>query len=266
VSIVFRCRCGRSLSAGEEHAGLRASCPGCGGIVIVPTPPAQRGHAIRIDQTELRQTAPTAGPVALPPASPPVAPGGPAKTAGRSRPHTMKANRRFAGKTCSICQSQVQLGEEVHVCNHCELPFHLACWEENNGCGTYGCEAAAASGPKQPYADFSVSSSQLAPGCAQLPPPLPAPQYGAPPQAAAFSQVRTSGMAVASLVLGLLWVYWIGSLLAVVFGHVALSEIDRSQGRTIGRGMAVAGLVLGYVGLGLLLLGIISQNPSRPGW
>ena len=228
--------------------------------MIVPTPPAQRGHAIRIDHTELAPAAPAAGAPVMPVASTPVACESRTRIADGSRRYAMKANRRFAGKTCSICQSQVHLGEEIRVCEQCELPFHLACWEENKGCGTYGCEAAAAAGPKQPYADFSVSSGQLAPGCAQVPPLLPAPQYGAPPQAAPFPQARTSGMAVASLVLGLLWIYWIGSLLAVVFGHVALSEIDRSQGRTIGRGMAIAGLVLGYVGLGLLLLGIIAAS------
>jgi hypothetical protein len=48
------------------------------------------------------------------------------------------------------------------------------------------------------------------------------------------------------------WAGWIGSILAVVFGHVALKQIERTgQG---GRGMAVAGLVLGYLGLSILAL------------
>jgi len=56
-------------------------------------------------------------------------------------------------------------------------------------------------------------------------------------------------------VLGILWLWWVGSILAVVFGHVALSQIrQRGQG---GRGMAIAGLVLGYVGLGFLALVIL---------
>jgi hypothetical protein len=63
-------------------------------------------------------------------------------------------------------------------------------------------------------------------------------------------------MAVAAMVLGILWLFWIGSILAVIFGHISLSRIkhDRTLG---GRGMAIAGVVLGYVGLGLLVLSVI---------
>jgi hypothetical protein len=59
------------------------------------------------------------------------------------------------------------------------------------------------------------------------------------------------------MVLGIVWIYWIGSLLAVIFGHVALSQIKRANGWQRGRGMAIAGLVLGYVAIGLLVVGII---------
>jgi hypothetical protein len=71
----------------------------------------------------------------------------------------------------------------------------------------------------------------------------------------------TNGLAIAALVLGILWVYWVGSILAVIFGHVALSQIHRS--RQGGRGLAIAGLVLGYVGLALLLLLIIGLGVAR---
>jgi hypothetical protein len=65
----------------------------------------------------------------------------------------------------------------------------------------------------------------------------------------------TNGLAVASLVLGIVWIYWLGSVLAVVFGHVALSQVRRTgQG---GRGLAIAGLVLGYIWLTLLVIGIV---------
>jgi hypothetical protein len=36
---------------------------------------------------------------------------------------------------------------------------------------------------------------------------------------------------------------------AIVFGHLALSEIRRSAGRLKGEGLAIAGLVLGYMGI-----------------
>jgi hypothetical protein len=56
-------------------------------------------------------------------------------------------------------------------------------------------------------------------------------------------------------VLGILWLYWVGSILAVVFGHIALSQ-NRHTGQG-GRGLAIAGLVLGYVGLALLAVFIL---------
>jgi hypothetical protein len=88
------------------------------------------------------------------------------------------------------------------------------------------------------------------------------PAYGYPPYGYPPAPQRTSGLAVASLVLGLVWIYWIGSILAVIFGHIALAEIKRDP-RVGGRGLAIAGVVLGYIGLGVLVLVIvaIAVNP-----
>lgn len=64
----------------------------------------------------------------------------------------------------------------------------------------------------------------------------------------------TSGLAVASMVLGIVgalggWcAFGIPCLLAVIFGHVALLQMKASP--MAGRGMAIAGLVLGYVFVG----------------
>lgn len=76
-----------------------------------------------------------------------------------------------------------------------------------------------------------------------------------------------SGLAIASMVLGIIWLAWLGSLLAVIFGHVALRRIRRSGQR--GSGMAVAGLVLGYIGVATAVLAIViaaansgNSNPS----
>ncbi len=84
---------------------------------------------------------------------------------------------------------------------------------------------------------------------------LPSP----PPPAAPMTPIaqKTNGLAIASMVLGIVWIYWIGSILAIVFGHVALSQIKKSGGTQGGRGMAIAGLVLGYIGLGTILLVIL---------
>ena len=59
------------------------------------------------------------------------------------------------------------------------------------------------------------------------------------------------GLAIASLVLGICWVCWIGSALAVIFGHISIRNA-KAEGRKPS-GMAVAGMVLGYIGAGTAL-------------
>jgi hypothetical protein len=95
--------------------------------------------------------------------------------------------------------------------------------------------------------------SELTALTADVTPPAPPP---APPARPSFVRsAPTNGLAIASVVLGLFWMWWIGSVLAVVFGHVALKQIEQS-GQS-GRGLALAGLVLGYFGLATLLFVIL---------
>ena len=93
-----------------------------------------------------------------------------------------------------------------------------------------------------------------------LQPPYGQPPYGQqPPYGGYPPQVNyvpaTNGFAIASLVLGILWIYWIGSILALIFGYVAKRQI-RERGES-GGGMATAGIVLGWIGIAVLVLGII---------
>lgn len=71
----------------------------------------------------------------------------------------------------------------------------------------------------------------------------------------------TSTLAVVSLVFGILaWCVlpFVGAIVAIICGHLARSEIRRSppDARIEGDGMAVAGLVLGYVQLLLCVLAV----------
>ena len=79
-------------------------------------------------------------------------------------------------------------------------------------------------------------------------PPQPI-QYQSPyaqPQA-------TNGLAIASLVLGIIglptFCWYVPGILAVVFGHLARQQIRRSKGT--GEGLALAGLIMGYISIGL---------------
>lgn len=61
------------------------------------------------------------------------------------------------------------------------------------------------------------------------------------------SQPRTNVLAIISLISAFMF-----SAAAVVTGHIALSEIKRT-GET-GRGMALAGLIIGYVGVAFMIV------------
>jgi type IV pilus assembly protein PilA len=69
---------------------------------------------------------------------------------------------------------------------------------------------------------------------------------------------ETSGKAIGSLVCGILFFFLPAAIAAVVLGHLSLSETRQSAGRMAGRGMAIAGLVLGYLGLSFIPLLIIA--------
>jgi len=80
------------------------------------------------------------------------------------------------------------------------------------------------------------------------PPPPPAPTVR-----------QTSSLAVTSLVTGLLgWTLlpWLGSIIAIITGHMARAEIRRNPDTLEGDGLAVAGLVLGWATVVLTLVGI----------
>jgi hypothetical protein len=70
-----------------------------------------------------------------------------------------------------------------------------------------------------------------------------------------MQSVSTNGLAIASMILGILWLYWLGSILALIFGYVALSQIRRRGDG--GRGMAIAGIILGWIGVIVAVAAVI---------
>ena len=95
--------------------------------------------------------------------------------------------------------------------------------------------------------------SQLARLTADVTPPPPAPE----PLVFVRPERRVNALAIAALVAGVFWVGWLGSVAAVVMGHLALGQIARSAGRQQGRTPAVVGLALGYFGLAVLVAAIL---------
>jgi competence protein ComGC len=67
---------------------------------------------------------------------------------------------------------------------------------------------------------------------------------------------KTAGMATTSLVLGVLSFVCFGPLTgipAIICGHMARNKIRHSGGTLTGEGMALAGLITGYVNLALMI-------------
>jgi hypothetical protein len=89
------------------------------------------------------------------------------------------------------------------------------------------------------------------------PPAIPA---NVPPAPVIAHQPRhTSGLAVASLILGIVSWFTVGlpAIPAVICAHLSLSRIKHSAGAVGGWGMAVAGLILGYLSM-IFLVGLLA--------
>jgi hypothetical protein len=98
---------------------------------------------------------------------------------------------------------------------------------------------------------------------------LTLPLAGSVPETGVVGQVvppRTSLKAVFSLISGLLFFIPFSGIGAIVLGHWSRGEIKRSAGRLTGAGVALAGLILGYASV-LLVVGIVSAviiaNPGN---
>ena len=86
-------------------------------------------------------------------------------------------------------------------------------------------------------------AARTAPG----PVPVPGSSFPTPPPVA--GDPPTSGKAIASLVCGIFTFFLPASIAAIILGHMSLSEIRKSAGRIGGQGIAITGLVLGYLGV-----------------
>lgn len=95
----------------------------------------------------------------------------------------------------------------------------------------------------------NAAESTTCSNCGQpLMAPTTQPPAGPAGPAVPAGEAQTAGKATASLVLGLFsLVICIAGIPAIILGHMALSEIRKSAGRLKGEGMALAGLIMGYL-------------------
>lgn len=90
--------------------------------------------------------------------------------------------------------------------------------------------------------------------------------HGSEQRASQYAPGEANGFALASFVLGLVWLMGLGSILALVFGYVAKGEIERSRGAQAGRGFAIAGIVLGWVGVAFIVAAVVMMALGVVAW
>ena len=159
-----------------------------------------------------------------------------------------------AYRHCPACGEPIR--REAVICRFCHADFRggepppgapvWPGWPATSGPASAGPQGGPDGPPGSSYGSPGTSYGQ--PGSPYGPPGPPYVVLAQPP--------RTNSYAIASLVLGIVGML-VGSILALVFGYRAMREIDESQGAQAGRGLAVAGVVLGWVGLVAGILWVI---------
>lgn len=99
--LLFDCPCGAPMLTAASLVGRSGQCRLCGRRIVIPT----TGGGVAAE-CEIR--VPT--------------------TAGKE------------AAVCGVCQWPVEADDDAATCPHCALQFHRACWTENQGCCSYGCE------------------------------------------------------------------------------------------------------------------------------
>lgn len=99
---------------------------------------------------------------------------------------------------------------------------------------------------------------------APAPPPVAASPVSAPVPGAPTAPLETNGKAIVSLVCGLFLFFPPAWIAAIIFGHLSLSEIKKSGGRLQGHGLALAGLILGYLGVAMIPIVLIIAAIAIP--
>jgi hypothetical protein len=106
AAIVFNCPiCAQRLEAPGETVGQSLPCTACQKEVVIP-----------VESTVLTQSSVT----------------------------TTETAMAEQQAVCAICLSPVKAEESKTVCPACHAEYHADCWQENGGCGVYGCSQVPA--------------------------------------------------------------------------------------------------------------------------
>jgi hypothetical protein len=147
--------------------------------------------------------------------------------------------------SCPHCAQHIMVddawaGQTIN-CPSCQQPFAIP------GTPPTAVPLPSSAPAPQPAPGLRIGSSAA-------PPPVP-PSAPARPQAAVPAQ-KVSGLAIASLVLSLLGCFFLTAIAGVICGHMARNRIRRDPSLT-GGGLALAGVIIGYLMIGLAVAGTV---------
>jgi len=111
--------------------------------------------------------------------------------------------------------------------------------------------------PQGPPAVGAAPYGSVPPGYAGYGTASPYAPYGQP------VQQKTNGLAIAALVCGIGGFLFITGILGVIFGLIARSQISNSNGEQKGSGMALAGIIVGFAWVALIIVLHIVLNASN---
>lgn len=134
MGIQYTCECGKEFVFSTEHAGLTGNCKQCGRVITVPSP----GKATEPEESAVPE-----------------------------------ADERLVevkdGETlCAVCQTPLEQGQPASSCPSCKTLYHPECWEDNCGCGIYGCDKAPTPEPRKELeipASFWGQEQKPCPSC-----------------------------------------------------------------------------------------------------
>ncbi len=126
------------------------------------------------------------------------------------------------------------------------------CGHENpdTAVSCFRCGKPLSSQPAVPPSSTAYSGASSTPT-----PPAPSHLGYTPASVPPVIEPQTDGKATASLILGILSLtcFWIFTgIPAVILGHISRTNIRKSMGRLKGDGMALAGLIMGYISVATL--------------
>jgi len=169
-----------------------------------------------------------------------------------ARTGAQPASAEYVGKTCPYCRFPIKPGEEIVVCPACKVPHHAECWQENNGCTTYGCTATTTAPPSASPQPIARQPQQPGPFAR----PIQAPNY-------LEGQVEElNNRANTAMWLSILGMFCcpILTIIGFIMGIVVLGEVNRSRSMTHqpARGRAIAAIVIASFGMLISLAMFIS--------